>query len=117
MGGRAQRTALESPDFDVVGVKVFSPHKHGKDIGQLVGLRPVGIPAPTAKRGCPALDAEVVVRTPPTPALVQGAIADVIDLLESGKNVVAAASYHTPARPTWLSASQSPQSVLRTVSA
>ncbi|HLS75457.1 MAG TPA: hypothetical protein VK083_01550 [Nocardia sp.] len=117
MGGRALRTALESPDFDVVGVKVFSPHKHGKDIGELVGLPPVGIAATTSKEEILALDADVVVHTPTTPALVQGADADVIDLLESGKNVVSAASYHNPAMPTWLSASQSPLSVLRTVSA
>ncbi|MEU1545567.1 hypothetical protein [Nocardia sp. NPDC005745] len=41
MGGRALRTALESPDFDVVGVKVFSPHKNGKDIGELDAIRPI----------------------------------------------------------------------------
>lgn len=117
MGGRALRTALQSPDFEVVGVKVFSPHKDGKDIGELVGLPPVGVAATTSKEAILALDADVVVHTPTTPALVQGADADVIDLLESGKNVVSAASYHNPAMPTWLSASQSPLSVLRTVSA
>lgn len=50
MGGRALRTALESPRFDVVGVEVFSPHKHGRDIGELAGLPPVGITATTRRR-------------------------------------------------------------------
>ncbi|MQY27493.1 hypothetical protein [Nocardia aurantia] len=116
MGGRALRTALRSPDFDVVGVKVFSPHKHGRDIGELVGLPPVGITATTSKAEILALEADCVVHTPTTPALVQGADADVLDLLESGKNVVSAASYHNPAMPTWLSETRSPLEVLRTVS-
>ncbi|MEV0542923.1 hypothetical protein [Nocardia salmonicida] len=115
MGGRALRTALESPDFEVVGVKVFSPHKHGKDIGELVGLAPVGITATTSKAEILALKADCVVHTPTTPSLVQGADADVLDLLESGKNLVSAASYHNPAMPTWLSESRSPLEVLRTV--
>ncbi|MFD1810765.1 hypothetical protein [Rhodococcus gannanensis] len=117
MGGRALQTALRSPDFEVVGVKVFSPHKHGRDIGELVGLPPVGVLATTSKEEILALDADCVVHTPTTPALIQGADADVLDLLESGKNVVSAASYHNPSMPTWLSTSRSPLEVLRTVSA
>ncbi|MGW5318357.1 hypothetical protein [Nocardia thailandica] len=116
MGGRALRLALESPDHDVVGVKVFSPHKHGADIGELAGLAPVGVHATTSKDEILALDADVVIHTPTTPALVRGADADVIDLLESGKNVVSAASYHNPAVPTWLSETRKPLDVLRTVS-
>ncbi|MFF3572058.1 hypothetical protein [Nocardia jiangxiensis] len=115
MGGRALRTALESPRFDVVGVKVFSPHKHGRDIGELAGLGPVGVTATTSKAEILALEADCVVHTPTTPALVQGADADVLDLLESGKNVVSAASYHSPAMPTWLSETRAPLEVLRTV--
>ncbi|WP_405136329.1 hypothetical protein [Nocardia sp. NBC_01388] len=115
MGGRALRTALRSPDFEVVGVKVFSPHKHGRDVGELVGLPPCGVTATTSKAEILALKADCVVHTPTTPALVQGADADVLDLLESGKNVVSAAAYHNPAMPTWLSESRSPLEVLRTV--
>lgn len=116
MGGRALQTALRSPGFEVVGVKVFSPHKHGRDIGELVGLPSAGVRATTSKAEILALDADCVVHTPTTPALVQGADADVLDLLESGKNVVSAASYHNPSMPTWLSTSRSPLEVLRTVS-
>ncbi|NUP26575.1 MAG: hypothetical protein HOQ44_07770, partial [Nocardia sp.] len=115
MGGRALRTALESPGFEVVGVKVFSPHKHGTDIGELAGLAPVGITATTSKADILALEADCVIHTPTTPALLQGTDDDVVELLESGKNVVSAASYHNPSMPTWLSATQSPLSVLRTV--
>lgn len=65
MGGRALHTALQSPDFEVVGVKVFSPHKNGIDIGQLVGLPDVGVKATTSKEAILALNADCVIHTPP----------------------------------------------------
>lgn len=115
MGGRALHTALTSPKFEVVGVKVFSPHKNGVDIGELVGLPPVGVKATTSKQAILALDADCVIHTPTTPALLQGADQDVLDLLASGKNVVSGASHHNPSMHNWLSESQSALSVLRTV--
>ncbi|MCG8316419.1 MAG: hypothetical protein MI976_24675 [Pseudomonadales bacterium] len=117
MGGRALSTALDSPHFEVVGVKVFSPHKHGVDIGQLVGKPDVGIKATTSKTEILALDADCVIHTPTTPALLEGADNDVLDLLKSGKNVVSGASHHNPSMHNWLSESQSALSVLRTVGA
>ncbi|HET8707077.1 MAG TPA: hypothetical protein VFM46_12315 [Pseudomonadales bacterium] len=115
MGGRALRTALASPDFEVVGVKVFSPHKHGVDIGELVGMPRVGVKATTSKKEILALDADCVIHTPTTPALLKGSDQDVLDLLASGKNVVSGASHHNPSMHNWLSESQSALSVLRTV--
>lgn len=116
MGGRALRTALLSPDqFEVVGVKVFSPHKNGKDIGALVGLPPVGVKATTSKDAILALNADCVVHTPTTPALLQGSDQDVLDLLASGKNVVSGASHHNPSMHNWLTETQPALSVLRTV--
>ncbi len=116
MGGRALRTALLSPDkFEVVGVKVFSPHKNGKDIGELVGLPPVGVKATTSKEAILALNADCVVHTPTTPALLQGSDNDVLDLLASGKNVVSGASHHNPSMHNWLTETQPALSVLRTV--
>jgi hypothetical protein len=116
MGGRALRTALLNPDkFQVVGVKVFSPHKHGKDIGELVGLPPTGVKATTSKAEILALDADCVIHTPTTPSLLKGSDHDVLDLLASGKNVVSGASHHNPSMHNWLSESQSALSVLRTV--
>ena len=117
MGGRALRKALESPLFEVVGVKVFSPHKNGVDVGELVGLPPVGVKATTSKQAILALDADCVIHTPTTPALLKGADHDVLDLLASGKNVVSGASHHNPSAINWLSESQSALSVLRTVGA
>jgi hypothetical protein len=115
MGGRALQATLDSPDYDVVGVKVFSPHKNGVDIGVLAGRDPVGVLATTSKEAILALDADLVIHTPTTPALLQGADEDVVELLASGKNVVSAAAFHNPAQPTWLSESHSPMSVLRSL--
>lgn len=115
MGGRALQATLDSPDYDVVGVKVFSPHKNGVDIGVLAGRDPVGVRATTSKEAILALDADLVIHTPTTPALLQGADEDVVELLASGKNVVSAAAFHNPAQPTWLSESHSPMSVLRSL--
>lgn len=115
MGGRALREALTSPNFDVVGVKVFSPHKDGVDIGTLVGLPPVGISATADKQTILALAADCVIYTPTTPALMKGADDDVIELLASGKNVVSAASYHNASMANWLTESQQPLEILRTL--
>lgn len=115
MGGRALQATLDSPDYDVVGVKVFSPHKNGVDIGVLAGRGEVGVRATTSKEAILALDADLVIHTPTTPALLQGADEDVVELLASGKNVVSAAAFHNPAQPTWLSESHSPMSVLRSL--
>ena len=115
MGGRALKTALQSPLFEVVGVKVFSPHKHGVDVGELAGRPATGVKATTRKEEILALDADCVIHTPTTPALLEGADADVVELLASGKNVVSGASYHNPSMHTWLSESQPALSVLRTV--
>jgi len=115
MGGRALRTALASPDFEVVGVKVFSPHKDGVDVGTLVGAPPIGVRATTSKAAILALDADCVIHTPTTPALLEGADHDVLDLLAAGKNVVSGATHHNPSMHNWLSESQSALSVLQTV--
>jgi hypothetical protein len=85
------------------------------DIGELVGLPPVGVQATTSKKAILALDADCVVHTPTTPALLKGADQDVLELLASGKNVVSGASHHNPSMHNWLSESQSALSVLRTV--
>lgn len=116
MGGRALYKTLTSPQFEVVGVKVFSPHKHGMDIGTLVGLPPVGVKATTSKQEILALEADCVIHTPTTPALIEGADLDVLDLLASGKNVVSGASHHNPSMHNWLSESEPALDVLRTVS-
>ena len=91
VGGAALRAASTNDNFAIVGVKVFSPHKHGKDAGELVGIAPIGVKATRSKREILALDADCVLVTPQPRSVLEGLDTDVIDLLESGKSVISTA--------------------------
>jgi hypothetical protein len=95
VGGYTLREALRRPEFEVVGVRVFSEAKDGIDIGELAGTEAVGIAATRDVDALIALDADCVIHTPQAfdPAAMD---AEVIRLLESGKNVVSTAAYHYP---------------------
>ncbi|HEU5031507.1 MAG TPA: hypothetical protein VFV01_41785 [Spirillospora sp.] len=112
VGGAVARAAHHSPDLRLVGAKVFSDHKHGADLGDLVGLGPIGVTATTSAQEILAMDADCVVVTPRPDVVGQRLDQDVIALLESGKNVISTASYHNAAMPNWLSATRPPPSRL-----
>lgn len=96
IGGAALREVLKSPDkFQVVGARVYNPDKHGRDVGELVGADPIGVPATTDTEELLALDADCVVFTP-LPLDHQQITKDTIALLRSGKNVVTTATFHYP---------------------
>ncbi len=115
VGGAVLRAAHASDRFEIVGVKVFSPHKHGKDAGELVGIGPIGVKATRKKAEILALDADCVIVTPQPRAVLEGIDADVIDLLESGKSVVSTAAYHDVAMPNWFNRAGSPTARLREI--
>jgi 2,4-diaminopentanoate dehydrogenase len=96
VGTHALRFVLESSDLDLVGVKCFTEEKDGRDVGELLGLAPVGV---TATRDASALlstPADCVLYMPRDVFLdptVHGSPAaawvdEVVAILESGKNVV-----------------------------
>jgi 2,4-diaminopentanoate dehydrogenase len=95
IGAAALRELIQRPEFEVVGVKVYSDSKHGVDAGTLVGLEPIGIPATTRRDDILALDADCVVFTP-RPLDAEANDRDAIDILRSGKNVVTTWNYHYP---------------------
>lgn len=113
VGGATLRVAQASDRFEIVGVKVFSPRKDGKDAGELVGIGPIGVKATRSKAEILALDADCVIVTPQPRAVFEGLDADVIDLLESGKNVISTAAYHNVAMPNWFNQARSPTARLR----
>ncbi|CPV59692.1 dihydrodipicolinate reductase [Mycobacteroides abscessus subsp. massiliense] len=115
VGGAALRAAHASPDFNIVGVKVFSPHKHGRDAGELVGIGPIGVTATQSKQEILALDADCVILTPLPTSTMEGLDGDVIELLESGKNVVTTAAYHNVAQPNWFNTARTPNARLRAI--
>jgi hypothetical protein len=83
VGKEAIKGVLAHPELELVGAWVHSPDKVGRDIGELCGLEPLGITASGTIDEICAIDADAVVYAP-----VLASTADVIRLLESGKNVV-----------------------------
>lgn len=96
IGGAALREVLKHPDqFEVVGARVYNPDKHGRDVGELVGVAPIGVAATTDTQEILALDADCVVFTP-LPLDHDQITKDAVALLRSGKNVVTTTTFHYP---------------------
>ena len=89
---------VRRPEFEVVGVLGFSPSKEGMDIGELLDQPPVGIKVTTDRDAILALQADCVVwcGTFPFKDIAETMDRLVIQLLESGKNVVTPVCYHYP---------------------
>lgn len=95
VGSATLREALKHPEFEVVGAKVFNPEKHGRDIGELVGMAPIGVKATTNAQEIFDLKADCVIHASQAFDLAS-MTDDVVRLLESGKNVVSVAGFHYP---------------------
>jgi hypothetical protein len=80
-------------DLDLVGAKVYSDDKHGKDVGVLVGRDPLGVLATSDTAEALAIQADCVLYTPRTSDLDE-----VCAILASGKNVVTTAFLFHPQR-------------------
>ena len=80
-------------DLDLVGAKVYSEAKHGRDVGTLVGRDPVGVLATTDTAEVIAMPADCVLYTPRTTDLDE-----VCTILASGKNVATTAFLFHPRR-------------------
>jgi hypothetical protein len=93
--GNVGRAAVEGiiahPELELVGAWVHSPHKAGRDVGELCGLAPIGIRATGDEARVLALDADCVLYSPLLPDTAQ-----VIRILESGKNVVTPLGWFYP---------------------
>lgn len=96
MGTACLRSMLDHPGVEVVGAFVYSKDKAGRDVGEMAGRAPIGVLATDDVDAICALEADVVVHA--------GRIgrygshdAEIIRLLESGKNVVTINGYSDPA--------------------
>ena len=83
VGRAAIEGVLSHPDLELVGCWVHSADKHGKDVGELLDIDPVGVAATTSTEEILALDADCVVYSPLVPN-----DDEVVALLRSGKSVV-----------------------------
>jgi 2,4-diaminopentanoate dehydrogenase len=95
-GRQVLREVLKRPEFEVVGCLAYSPEKDGVDVGTLAGQEPVGVAATTDQEAIFALDADVVVYAGRFMLDTERQDGEVIRLLRSGKDVVAATAYHFP---------------------
>jgi hypothetical protein len=96
IGSPILKEAIQHPDVEVVGVKVYNPEKHGVDIGALVGLPDTGVKATSNRDEILALDADVVLHMPKAYGMLDEMLEDVCALLESGKDVITIAYYVAP---------------------
>jgi hypothetical protein len=83
IGKVAIRHFVSNPVFDLVGVLVFHKEKAGKDVGELVGIPPIGLAATDDLEVIKALGADCVFYAPLTADIEEACM-----LLRSGLNVV-----------------------------
>jgi len=95
VGTAAIQGVLAHPDLALVGAWVHSESKRGRDVGELVGIDPIGVTATSDTEEILALDADCVVYSPLLPNEEE-----VVALLRSGKDVVTPVGwvYPDPAR-------------------
>jgi hypothetical protein len=77
------RTSAKRPDLEIVGARVFSDAKDGKDVGEIAGIGPIGAKAHFDKQAIYDLEADIVLYTP----LVVD-LDDICAVLASGKNLI-----------------------------
>src|SRR5262249_47182771 len=93
VGRAAVEGILAHPELELVGCGVQGPEKAGRDVGEICGLAPIGVRATDDVDALVALAADCVLYSPLLPNT-----AEVIRLLESGKNVVTPLGWFYPFR-------------------
>ena len=90
VGQRAALAVMAHPDLELVGCYAWSKKKKGRDIGDLIGSKPIGIAATDDVDALLGLKPDCVVYTPKFPQ-----VDDLVKILEVGINVVATAGFIT----------------------
>ncbi|MGD1238888.1 dihydrodipicolinate reductase [Mycobacterium seoulense] len=92
VGSIAIDAIARRPDLELVGVWVHSPHKVGKDAGELAGGRPLGVLATDDADALMSLAPDCVVYAASGPERDGAAVPDYVRLLSAGINVVSTSS-------------------------
>jgi hypothetical protein len=87
---------VRNPDLDLVGLRVYSPDKVGRDADEIAAADPVGVIATDSTAEILALDCDAVVHCAQAFGQMEQMTDDVVALLESGKNVVSVSDYISP---------------------
>lgn len=90
VGERAARAVIEHPGMELVGCYAWSPDKAGVDVGELIGMDPVGVAASNDVDALLALKPDCVTYNPKFPD-----VAECVRILEAGINIVATAAFIT----------------------
>jgi 4-hydroxy-tetrahydrodipicolinate reductase len=94
VGASAMRAVISHPDLKLVGVRVYSEAKDGRDAGELCGLPATGVKATRDVEAILALKPDCVVYMPESTDLN-----DLCRLLENGANIVSTrAEFFNPAK-------------------
>jgi 2,4-diaminopentanoate dehydrogenase len=96
VGKAAIECVLNHPQLELVGCWVHSADKNGLDVGQILGIAPLGVTATSSLEEVLALDADCVMYSP-----LVAKDEEVKAILRSGKNVVTPVGwvYPDPERP------------------
>ena len=91
-GRLALRAVIDSPDLELVGVRVYDPAKVGLDAGDLVDRPAAGVTTTDAKEAIIDLAPDVVLYMGRVEHDPKGCFADVVDLLGAGIDVITTGS-------------------------
>ena len=90
VGKESVKAIVANPGLELVGCFAWSPAKVGVDVGELVGIDPVGVAATDDVEALLALRPDCVVYNPMWPS-----VDELVRILEAGSNVVATAAFIT----------------------
>ena len=88
IGANAIAGIAGHPDLELVGTWVHSPDKAGRDVGELVGIGPLGVAATNDVEAVLTMDADCVCYTATQEEGEKETIDNLVRILRSGKNVV-----------------------------
>ena len=91
VGKAAIEGILLHPDLELVGCWVHSDSKNGVDVGEILGIEPLGVAATSSMDEILAMEADAVVYAPLIPNRDE-----VAGILRSGKNVVTPVGWFYP---------------------
>jgi len=91
VGRHALAAIAAHPELELVGVRVYSAEKAGRDAGEPCGLGKLGVVATASTEDVLALDADCVLYAAQGELDPMRALDDICRLLEAGKNVVSTA--------------------------
>ncbi|ROZ45645.1 hypothetical protein EEB13_15190 [Rhodococcus sp. WS3] len=96
IGRVALRHVIDSPELELVGLKVHSPTKMGRDAGDIVRRPATGVLGTDKLEEILALDADVVLHIPLNGESPDQHVGDLEQLLRSGKNVITTVGFTYP---------------------